>query len=499
MAQYALAQTKTGQIISLNSKMANRHGLIAGATGTGKTVTLRKFAEAFSDDGVPVFLVDVKGDLSGLAQAGSLSGKIAERVEQFQLGGEGYLSGYPVSYWDVFGETGIPLRTTISEMGPMLLSRLLNLNDTQEGLLNLVFRVADDRGLLLIDLKDLRALLKFVAENAKEFQVEYGNVSAASVGAIQRALLALENEGAANLFGEPALNLQDWMQTRDGKGVINVLNSEKLINSPRMYGAFLLWFMAELFETLPEVGDPEKPKFVLFFDEAHLLFDDAPKVLVDKIEQVVRLIRSKGVGVYFVTQNPLDLPDSVLGQLGNRVQHALRAFTPRDQKAVKSAAETFRANKGVDVVEAITQLGVGEALISVLDEKGMPTPVEVAYIYPPKSQLPPLAAAERDALVKQDDLYAYYSQYVDNESAYELLNAQVAQAHAVQQQAEAEKAEEESDFFGGMIASIFGTKKKKDQSVAEQVVSEVTKSVAKKLTNQVSKQIMRGILGAITK
>lgn len=494
MAQYALAQTKTGQIISLNSKMANRHGLIAGATGTGKTVTLRKFAEAFSDDGVPVFLVDVKGDLSGIVQAGSLSGKIAERVEQFQLGGESYLSGYPVSYWDVFGESGIPLRTTISEMGPMLLSRLLNLNETQEGLLNLVFRVADDRGLLLIDLKDLRALLKFVAENAKEFQVEYGNVSAASVGAIQRALLALENEGATNLFGEPALNLQDWMQTRDGKGVINVLNSEKLINSPRMYGAFLLWFMAELFETLPEVGDPEKPKFVLFFDEAHLLFDGAPKVLVDKIEQVVRLIRSKGVGVYFVTQNPLDLPDSVLGQLGNRVQHALRAFTPRDQKAVKSAAETFRANKGVDVVEAITQLGVGEALISVLDEKGMPTPVEVAYIHPPKSQLTPLAAAERDALVKQDDLYAYYSQYVDNESAYELLNAQVAQTQAAQQQ-----AEEDSNFFGGMIASIFGTKKKKDQTIAEQVVSEVTKSVAKKLTNQVSKQIMRGILGAITK
>ncbi|WGE47218.1 DUF853 domain-containing protein [Actinobacillus equuli subsp. haemolyticus] len=499
MAQYALAQTKTGQIISLNSKMANRHGLIAGATGTGKTVTLRKFAEAFSDDGVPVFLVDVKGDLSGIVQAGSLSGKIAERVEQFQLGGESYLSGYPVSYWDVFGESGIPLRTTISEMGPMLLSRLLNLNETQEGLLNLVFRVADDRGLLLIDLKDLRALLKFVAENAKEFQVEYGNVSAASVGAIQRALLALENEGATNLFGEPALNLQDWMQTRDGKGVINVLNSEKLINSPRMYGAFLLWFMAELFETLPEVGDPEKPKFVLFFDEAHLLFDGAPKVLVDKIEQVVRLIRSKGVGVYFVTQNPLDLPDSVLGQLGNRVQHALRAFTPRDQKAVKSAAETFRANKGVDVVEAITQLGVGEALISVLDEKGMPTPVEVAYIHPPKSQLTPLAAAERDALVKQDDLYAYYSQYVDNESAYELLNAQVAQTQAAQQQAEAQQAEEDSNFFGGMIASIFGTKKKKDQTIAEQVVSEVTKSVAKKLTNQVSKQIMRGILGAITK
>lgn len=494
MAHYALAQTKEGQIVSLNSKMANRHGLIAGATGTGKTVTLRKFAEAFSDDGVPVFLVDVKGDLSGISQAGSFSGKIAERIEQFQLGGESYLNGYPVSYWDVFGETGIPLRTTISEMGPMLLARLLNLNDTQEGLLNLVFRVADDRGLLLIDLKDLRALLKFVAENAKEFQVEYGNVSAASVGAIQRALLALENEGAANLFGEPALDLHDWIQTRDGKGVINVLNSDRLINSPRMYGAFLLWFMAELFENLPEVGDPEKPKFVLFFDEAHLLFDGAPKILVDKIEQVVRLIRSKGVGVYFVTQNPLDLPESVLGQLGNRVQHALRAFTPRDQKAVKSAAETFRANKGVDVVEAITQLGVGEALISVLDEKGMPTPVEIAYIYPPKSQLTPLSNAERDSLVKQDDLYHHYSQYVDNVSAFEMLNDQAKQAE-VQQNAE----QEEGGFLGGMIASIFGSKKKSEQSVAEQLVSEVAQQVGRNLRNQVTKQIMRGILGAITK
>ncbi len=385
MSLYNIAQTESGEVISLNSKMANRHGLVAGATGTGKTVTLRKLAEAFSDDGVPVFLVDVKGDLSGLVQAGSLIRKIAERIEMFNLGGEDYLNGYPVSFWDVFGESGIPLRTTISEMGPMLLSRLLNLNDTQEGLLNLVFRVADDKGLMLIDLKDLRALLKFVADNAKAFQVEYGNVSAASVGAIQRALLALENEGASNLFGEPALDLHDWLQTRNGRGVINILNSEKLINSPRMYGAFLLWFMAELFENLPEVGDPEKPKFVLFFDEAHLLFDDAPKVLVDKIEQVVRLIRSKGVGVYFVTQNPLDLPDSVLGQLGNRIQHALRAFTPRDQKAVKAAAETFRANKEVNVVEAITQLGVGQALVSVLDEKGMPTPVEIAYIYPPKA------------------------------------------------------------------------------------------------------------------
>lgn len=489
MAHYGIAQSKNGQIISLNSKMANRHGLIAGATGTGKTVTLRKLAEAFSDDGVPVFLADVKGDLSGLAQAGGFSGKVAER----NLGGEDYLSGYPVSYWDVFGETGIPLRTTISEMGPMLLSRLLNLNDTQEGLLNLVFRVADDKGLLLIDLKDLRSMLKFVADNAKAFQVEYGNVSAASIGAIQRALLTLENEGAEKLFGEPALNLQDWLQTRDGKGVINILNSEKLVNSTRMYGAFLLWFMAELFETLPEVGDLEKPKFVLFFDEAHLLFDGAPKVLVDKIEQVVRLIRSKGVGVYFVTQNPLDLPESVLGQLGNRIQHALRAFTPRDQKAVKSAAETFRANPGVNVVEAITTLGVGEALISILDEKGMPTPVEIAMVYPPKSQLAPLSNEERNALVKQDDLYAYYSQYVDNESAFEVLNGQ-------QQAATAEKAEEEDEgFLGGMLSSIFGTKKKKEQSLAEQMVSQVAQQVGRNLRNQVTKQIMRGILGAITK
>ena len=493
MAHYGIAQSKNGQIISLNSKMANRHGLIAGATGTGKTVTLRKLAEAFSDDGVPVFLADVKGDLSGLAQAGGFSGKVAERINQFNLGGEDYLSGYPVSYWDVFGETGIPLRTTISEMGPMLLSRLLNLNDTQEGLLNLVFRVADDKGLLLIDLKDLRSMLKFVADNAKAFQVEYGNVSAARIGAIQRALLTLENEGAEKLFGEPALNLQDWLQTRDGKGVINILNSEKLVNSTRMYGAFLLWFMAELFETLPEVGDLEKPKFVLFFDEAHLLFDGAPKVLVDKIEQVVRLIRSKGVGVYFVTQNPLDLPESVLGQLGNRIQHALRAFTPRDQKAVKSAAETFRANPGVNVVEAITTLGVGEALISILDEKGMPTPVEIAMVYPPKSQLAPLSNEERNALVKQDDLYAYYSQYVDNESAFEVLNGQ-------QQAATAEKAEEEDEgFLGGMLSSIFGTKKKKEQSLAEQMVSQVAQQVGRNLRNQVTKQIMRGILGAITK
>ena len=441
--QYSLARTEQGQTLGITAKMANRHGLIAGATGTGKTVTLRKMAEAFSDDGVSVFLVDVKGDLSGLVKAGTFSGKVAERIEQFDLGGESYLNGYPVSFWDVFGETGIPLRTTISEMGPLLLSRLLNLNATQEGLLNLVFRVADDKGLLLIDLKDLRAMLKFVAENAKSFQVEYGNVSAASVGAIQRALLTLENEGATNLFGEPALNLEDWLQTRDGRGVINVLNSEKLINSPRMYSAFLLWLMSELFEQLPEV---------------------------------------------------------VLGQLGNRVQHALRAFTPRDQKAVKSAAETFRSNPAVNVVETISTLGVGQALISFLDEKGMPAPVEVAYVYPPKSQLAPITEEERAAWVKDDELYAFYKDYVDNESAFEVLNAQADLAAVQQKQAEQAQQEEESGLFGSLSRMIFGTQKRGDKlSPTEQIVNSVAKSVGRNIRNEVTKQIMRGILGALKK
>ena len=498
--QYDLSRTEQGKILGITAKMANRHGLIAGATGTGKTVTLRKMAEAFSDDGVPVFLVDVKGDLSGLVKSGQFQGKIAERIEQFGLGNENYLNGYPVSFWNVFGQTGIPLRTTISEMGPLLLSRLLNLNATQEGLLNLVFRVADDKGLLLIDLKDLRAMLKYIAENAKTFQVEYGNVSTASVGAIQRALLTLENEGAANLFGEPALNLDDWMQTRDGRGVINVLNSEKLINSPRMYSAFLLWLMAELFEQLPEVGDPEKPKFVMFFDEAHLLFDGAPSVLVEKVEQVVRLIRSKGVGIYFVTQNPLDLPDTVLGQLGNRVQHALRAFTPRDQKAVKSAAETFRANPSVNVVETISTLGVGQALVSFLDEKGMPTPVEIAYIYPPKSQLSPLTTDERNACVNDDDLYAYYKEYVDNESAFEVLTAQADLSAVQQKQAEQAQAEEENGFLGSLSRMIFGTQKRGEKlSPTKQIVNSVAKSVGRNIRNQITKQIMRGIMGALKK
>ncbi|MDG6895258.1 helicase HerA-like C-terminal domain-containing protein [Volucribacter amazonae] len=500
MNQYFLAQTHQGENLAIHAKMANRHGLIAGATGTGKTVSLRKMAEAFSDNGVPVFLVDVKGDLSGLVQAGELKGKIAERIEQFQLGGEQYLSGYPVSFWDVFGETGIPLRTTISEMGPLLLARLLNLNATQEGLLNLVFRVADDKGLLLIDLKDLRAMLKHVAENSKSYQLEYGNVSAASVGAIQRALLTLENQGATHLFGEPALNLEDWLQTRGDQGVINILNSEKLINSPKMYSAFLLWLMSELFEQLPEVGDPDKPRFVMFFDEAHLIFDDAPKVLVDKVEQVVRLIRSKGVGIYFVTQNPLDLPETVLGQLGNRIQHALRAFTPKDQRAVKAAAETFRANPQINVTESITQLAVGEALVSFLDEKGMPQPVERAYIYPPKSQLTPLTAEQRQAWVKDDELYPVYRDEVDNESAFEMLQQQADLANVAEKQAEQAQQQAEEGFMGRLNRLIFGQKKRGEQlTVTEQMVSSVAKSVGRNLRNQITKQIMRGILGALKK
>ncbi len=401
MITFDIARTAEQVELDLLGKMANRHALIAGATGTGKTVTLRRMAEAFSAQGVPVFLVDVKGDLSGLVNAGANSGKVGERIQQFGLP-ENYLRGFPVRFWDVYGETGIPLRVTISDMGPMLLARLMNLNDIQEGLLNVVFRVADDRGWHLIDLKDLRGMLAFVADHAAEFRTQYGNVSAASVGAIQRQLLSLENQGADQLFGEPNLNLQDWLQTEGDNGVINVLNAEKLMRSPQMYSAFLLWMLAQLFQTLPEVGDPEKPKFVMFFDEAHLLFDNASGALLQQIEQVVRLIRSKGVGVYFVTQNPLDLPDTVLGQLGNRVQHALRAFTPRDQKAVKAAAETFRSNPKLNVAEVIGELAVGEALVSFLDEKGMPQPVERAFILPPQSSLTPLTGAERQAVFQGD-------------------------------------------------------------------------------------------------
>ena len=455
-------------------RMANRHGLIAGATGTGKTVTLRVIAENFSRIGVPVFMADVKGDLSGIAHAGQESAKITERISK--LGLEGFqFHGYSTVFWDLFGQCGHPVRTTISDMGPLLMGRLLNLNETQGGVLALVFKIADDNGLLLLDLKDLRAMLQYVGDNAAQFKTQYGNVSAASVGAIQRGLLELEGQGADHFFGEPALDLDDMMQTDgQGRGVINILNADKLINSPKLYATFLLWLLAELFERLPEVGDPEKPKLLFFFDEAHLLFDDAPPVLQEKIEQVIRLIRSKGVGVYFVTQNPLDVPDVVLGQLGNRVQHALRAFTPRDQKAVKAAAQTFRQNPDLDVEAAITELGVGEALVSLLDDKGRPSLVDRALICPPQSQLPPLTPAERDSIIKQSSLYGHYEKSLDRESAYEMLKARAPQADPTAAQTGRSWQSE-----AGSLLDAFG------------------KSAARAIGSQVGREIIRGVLGSL--
>ncbi len=383
----------------LLSNMANRHGLVAGATGTGKTVTLQVMAENFSRIGVPVFAADIKGDLSGISQPGTENPKIAERVKQLKLTDFSF-SGCPVTFWDVFGDQGHPIRATVSEMGPLLFSRLLGLNDTQQGVLSLVFKIADDNGLLLLDLKDLQAMLRNVGDNAKEYQTQYGNISAASIGAIQRGLVALEQQGGAKFLGEPALNLDDLMQTdANGHGVVNILAADKLVNSPKLYATFLLWLLTELFEKLPETGDPDKPKLVFFFDEAHLLFTDLPKVIQDKVQQVVRLIRSKGVGIYFVTQNPIDVPDEVLGQLGNRVQHALRAFTPRDQKAVRAAAQTFRANPKINIETTITELGVGEALISFLDEKGTPNIVERALVCPPRSKIGAITPEERKQII----------------------------------------------------------------------------------------------------
>ncbi|MFM7151065.1 MAG: helicase HerA-like domain-containing protein [Gemmataceae bacterium] len=418
----------SGHEIDLLPKMSNRHGLIAGATGTGKTVTLQRLAEGFSRIGVPVFMADVKGDLSGICKAASPpKPAILNRVKELGLEKQYRPMACPVVFWDVFGEQGHPVRATISEMGPMLLSRLMGLNEVQAGVLSITFRVADDNGLLLLDLKDLRAMLQFVSQNSKDLSVTYGNVSAASVGAIQRGLLRLEEQGGNLFFGEPALNLDDLIQTDErGLGVVNILVADKLIHSPQLYATFLLWLLAQLFEQLPEVGDPEKPKLVFFFDEAHLLFDDAPKPLLTKIEQVVRLIRSKGVGVYFVTQNPRDVPDEVLGQLGNRVQHALRAFTPRDQKAVRAAAETFRSNPKLDVSKAITELQVGEALVSLLDIKGTPGIVERALIVPPSGQIGPITLEERKALLKASIIAGQYEKMIDRESAYEILTRKTA-------------------------------------------------------------------------
>ena len=402
-------------------KYANRHGLIAGATGTGKTVTLQTIAEGFSAYGVPVFMADVKGDLSGVGQAGGDNPRAIERARQLKI--EGYAGrAFPTIYWDLFGEKGHPVRTTVTEIGPVLMARLLQLNDTQEGVLNIVFKVADEQGLLLLDFKDLQTVLQWTAENAGSLTTKYGNVSKQSIGTIQRALLTLQQQGGERFFGEPALDLKDMIGLdAAGMGAINVLAADRLMQSPRLYATFLLWLLSELFEVMPEIGDPEKPRFVFFFDEAHLLFDDAPKALLGKIEQVVRLIRSKGVGVYFITQNPLDIPESVLGQLGNRVQHALRAFTPRDQKAVKTAAETFRPNKKFDAQTAITELGVGEALVSFLDAKGVPEPVERCFIAPPRGRIGPATEAERAAAIKASPLAAKYERTVDRESAYEVL------------------------------------------------------------------------------
>ncbi|MEW6268905.1 MAG: helicase HerA-like domain-containing protein, partial [Thermodesulfobacteriota bacterium] len=411
----------------LLARMANRHGLVAGATGTGKTVTLQLLAESFSRLGVPVFAADVKGDLAGVSQAGGGNAKVAARAHELGLGELAH-EGAPTTFWDVFGELGHPVRTTVSEMGPLLLARLLDLNETQAGVLSVVFRVADDEGLLLLDLKDLRAMLADVAARAKELNVAYGRVSAASVGAIQRALLALEEQGGDRLFGEPALDIEDLMHVAGGRGVVSVLAAEKLFHAPKLYATFLLWLLSELFEQLPEVGDLERPKLVFFFDEAHLLFDDAPDALRDKVEQVVRLVRSKGVGVYLVTQNPGDVPDAVLGQLGNRVQHALRAFTPRDQKAVRAAAATFRPNPAIDVERAIVELGVGEALVSFLDAKGMPTPVERALVCPPRSRIGTISAEERARIVASSPLRGRYEQLADRESAYELLRERAQRA-----------------------------------------------------------------------
>lgn len=466
-------------------EMANRHGLIAGATGTGKTVTLQVMAEQFSRQGVPVFAADVKGDLSGLSQPGSPNPKLAERIEKLGLS-DFQFGGSPVVFWDVFGELGHPVRTTVSEMGPLLLARLLNLNDTQSGVLSLAFRIADDNGLLLLDLKDLQAMLRYVGDHASEYLTTYGNISAASVGAIQRALLQLEEQGGDRLFGEPALNLQDFLQTDvNGHGVINLLAAEALMRAPRLYATFLLWLLSELFETLPEVGDPDQPVLVFFFDEAHLLFTDAPASLREKIEQVVRLVRSKGVGVYFVTQNPLDLPDTVLGQLGNRVQHALRAFTPRDQKAVKAAAETFRTNPALEVETAITELGVGEALMSFLDTKGMPGVVDRALVCPPGSRIGPVTEAERQAIVRASLLYGFYDKTVDRESAYELLKVRAEQA--------AELAAREAERVQAEKARSRRTTGRQRETVSEALA----KSAARAIGNQVGRQLVRGVLGSL--
>lgn len=522
---------------ALLPQMANRHGLITGATGTGKTVTLQSMAERLSYAGVPVFMADVKGDLSGMGAAGVVTPKLEARLKD--LGLEGFAPyANPVAFWDVFGEGGVPVRATISDMGPLLLARLLNLNDTQTGVLQLVFKIADDQGLLLIDLKDLRACIQYVGENAKNFTTEYGNVSTASIGAIQRGLLTLEQQGGDQFFGEPMLDINDLMKVdENGRGVINVLSAEKLVQAPALYSTFLLWMLAELFEQLPEAGDLDKPKLVFFFDEAHLLFSDASQALTDKVEQVVRLIRSKGVGVYFVTQNPLDVPEKILGQLGNRVQHALRAFTPRDQKAVQAAAQTMRANPKFDAATVITELGVGEALVSFLDEKGRPTIVERSTIFPPASRLGPLTAAERQAMIQASPLLATYGETVDRESAFEILRGKPATTqpvpgaipappagsggldandwgnHTTQPQAQPKarpapqprqsaQAPQQSgggilDGIGDLLGGSTGPRGGHREGVLEAAAKSAARGMASSVGRGLGNQILRGVLGSI--
>jgi len=499
----ALIVAKSGKTaLALLPALANRHGLIAGATGTGKTVTLQTLAQGFSAIGVPVFMADVKGDLSGLAQAGAMSPRLQERLGALAIKDFAFCA-CPVTFWDVFGKSGHPVRATVSGMGPLLLARMLNLNETQEGVLSLAFKIADDNGLLLLDMKDLRAMLQHVGDSARDYTTQYGNISAASIGTIQRALMQIEQQGADSFFGEPALNIDDLMQTDEkGRGVVNVLAAESLMAAPKLYSTFLLWMLSELFEHLPEVGDPEKPKLVFFFDEAHLLFSEAPKALLEKIEQMVRLIRSKGVGVYFVTQNPLDIPDTVLGQLGNRVQHALRAFTPRDQKAVKAAAETMRANPKLKVETAITELAVGEALVSLLDAQGRPCMVERALIVPPASRLGPVTAQERQSVIEASVLFGHYEQAIDRESAYEKLKGrtqarQGAPAAGGQDAGAAATTQAAGggimDALGSILRGTTGPRGAHHDGALESAA----KSAARAIGSQVGREIVRGVLGSI--
>jgi uncharacterized protein len=497
-------------LIALNSQaqcqllpgLANRHGLITGATGTGKTVTLQTLAESFSRLGVPVFMADVKGDLTGISQRGKIGEKLAGVIKERGLALPEPLA-CPTTVWDVFGEQGHPVRATISEMGPLLLTRMLGLNDTQAGVLNLVFKIADDNGLLLLDMKDLRAMLQFVGDNAKQFTTEYGNISAASIGAIQRGLLQIESQGGDKFFGEPMLNIADFMQTDpQGQGVVNILAADKLMNSPRLYATFLLWLLSELFEVLPEIGDPEKPKLVFFFDEAHLLFKDAPAALVERIELVVRLVRSKGVGVYFVTQNPLDIPDSVLGQLGNRVQHALRAYTPRDQKAVAATAQTMRPKSGLNIEAAITELAVGEALVSFLDSKGRPCETERVFVLPPGSQLGPITAEQRQALIQGSLVAGVYEQTLDRESAYEKIKGQTpatgpgSATTPLPGQSPAAAEHASGGLMGGLSDLLFGStgpRSGQRDGVAQMVV----KSAVRTVGSAIGREIVRGVLGGL--